>query len=131
MTPDLVALASAVTLLPGWEWWPGMLAQTSTGRSMRLVQAEDIAPWLTTTGEVRAYPDLTDPATGGVLLDLLGPGWMVDAQVEGSPYVVYRRVTDRSWLGEHWLGVTLAEACCRAAVVLRRWPGARRAEEDP
>ena len=126
MTPALIAIARAVVALPGWEWWPG---------TRYLVPPAWADGWMPSgrVGDSHSpglppdardpVPDPTDPATGGVLLSLLGPGWMVDAQVEGSPYVVYRRVTDRSWLGEHWSGATLAEACCCAALAVGRWPG--------
>lgn len=61
-----------------------------------------------------AYPDLTDAATGGVLLDVLGPGWTVITRIgkvdahptgcAGPPGVS---------------GATVAEACARA--LLAEW----------
>lgn len=62
-----------------------------------------------------AIPDLTDDATGGVLLGMLGGGW-----------ISYRSVTRASWSvrlagGEspEYLGTSLAEACARA--LLAEW----------
>lgn len=63
-------------------------------------------------------PDLTDAATGGVLLDMLGPGWgsTRDRRVADLPesFRVYP-----VGAGSAWSGDTLAEACARA--LLAKW----------
>lgn len=121
MTPDLRDLARDVVAIPGWKWLPGMLVNVA-GLTLRARRADDVLPWLTTAGEVRAYPDLTDPATCGVLLDLLGPdgpaaGWDVNYDDEG------RCAVSSYSAGVTGVGRTLGEACCRVAVAMGRWPG--------
>ena len=122
MTSDLRDLARAAVALPGWEEQPGMLVDAA-GLTLRVRRADDVLPWLTTTGEVRAYPDLTDPATGGVLLCLLGPGWVVyyEATIESYPEMWTLR---GETVAGH--GFSLAAACCSAALAVGRWPGRQR-----
>ena len=97
--PADLTLARELVALPGWQWMPGMLAVSlSPGPGQRLSDAgwtgtwsqrcRDAVPppvpeWISQPEDAAWYPaepggwwpDLDDPATGGVLLDLLGPGW--------------------------------------------------------
>jgi len=60
-------------------------------------------------------PDLTDDATGGVLLGMLGAGWTCEhceAANGASVWHVYPRGHTKP--PETHFGVTLAEACARA-----------------
>lgn len=59
-------------------------------------------------------PDLTDAATGGVLLDMLGDGWLA---VRARGWGVHKPGSPISPPRHH--GETLAEACARA--LLAEW----------
>ena len=59
-------------------------------------------------------PDLTDAATGGVLLDMLGDGWLA---VCARGWGVHKPGSPISPPRHH--GETLAEACARA--LLAEW----------
>ena len=59
-------------------------------------------------------PDLTDAATGGVLLDMLGDGWLA---VRARGWGVYKPGSPINPPRHH--GATLAEACARA--LLAEW----------
>jgi hypothetical protein len=63
-----------------------------------------------------AWPDLTDDATGGVLLGMLGDWWAVRI-VKGGVTVRPSGQGERSHLSRS--GATLAEACAR--VLLAAW----------
>ena len=65
-------------------------------------------------------PDLTDAATGGVLLCALGPGWSVMHGGSKSAWEVWG--WDHGDLDREFRGPTLAAACCRAAIAIGRWP---------
>ena len=81
MTPDLTTLARALVALPGWTWAPGML--TTAGSRVVGVDGQILLCWALDDlpfGAIKlagtaSLPDLLDRATGGVLLDRLGPGW--------------------------------------------------------
>ena len=62
--------------------------------------------------------DLTDAATGGVLLDMLGSGYLVErfSPEVGVPWSVRRYDFDD---GPFYVGKSLAEACARA--LLAEW----------
>lgn len=115
MTPDLLTLARAYMALPG--------------APVRDMSADELAvdgyraPWRQRDGagilwapdNGGSLPDLRDDATGGVLLGMLGRGWLA-----------YQREHDGRWEmgrpdGEHRQeGATLAEAVARVAVALGR-----------
>jgi len=101
MSPELIELAKAAAALPGWEWRDGCYLPA---------KSPDEAP----------YPCLIRAGTGGVLLDLLGPGWHVDRSGEGI-WSVY--ADEFAPMDARGLGATLGEACARAALALGRWPG--------
>lgn len=142
MTPDLLNLARAVTALPGWRWMPGM--QTSVeDRIVDATQCVD-GRWILDTNEgtvtnARAghegwrrtwydqaqeveknfaadapLPDLTDAATGGCMLAMLGD--VAVEQIDGKVCIIWPpdgRAADRN--------VTLAEACARVALARGGW----------
>lgn len=125
MTSEQIELARRAMALPGWEWRPGMFTQSGTwvtvvfdGNATMLLADED-AQW-----EERCYKrhelHLADPtgATDNILLKLLGPN-----------VAVYYSYVNLEWVVAIPFGGViarapyLAEACCRAAVALGRWPG--------
>jgi len=124
VSPAQVKLARALVALPSWRWEVGMLARGSGyGRS-----GPWGTPWLTDLAERvtgggpphadNAYPDLTDAATGGVLLGMLPVvGTTVDwwDVLEGDTIVVYCRVCIGDGL---YVGSTIGEACARALLAL-------------
>lgn len=142
MTPEQTDLAHRVALLPGlrlaYNDWRAMLVSVeSYGDGWELVhvvnlsypphlECFNIAPegkWggmdLRKDGATfRPCPDLTDPATGGCLLALLGSGWSSTTPTAGHHVVVKRDIH-----GPRGEGRTLAEACARVALSLGRWPG--------
>ena len=84
------------------------------------------------------WPDLTDAATGGCLLALLGESIRHVRQVSGHRALRERlrtthgRVCCDGWVIEYVTGAvgmpkadgaTLGEACARVALALGRWPG--------
>ena len=118
MTPDLLALARAVIALPGWRWMPGMATQNKA-RVIEVNKHGGLFHLYTALGAIPAepqwpyVPDLTDAATGGCMLAMLGPcrvwidsegdAWMQEAGLDPEPFR------------------TLAEACARVALARGRW----------
>lgn len=114
MTPDLLTLAASVVALPGWRWMPGMLSNHGArylGGGLWIDASSAGAVFADPNqGEV---PDLTDAATGGCMLAMLGPcrvwidsegdAWMQEAGLDPEPFR------------------TLAEACARVALARGRW----------
>ena len=104
--------------LPGWRWMPGMLGRAgSLGQlTVRLRRGDEghVAP--------DVWPDPDDPATGGALLALLGPGaW--DNVAPGSTQA-YDGEGWWAWVGGEWSeGLSLGRACIAAAEAIGRWPG--------
>jgi hypothetical protein len=119
MTPAQIELARQAVALPGWAFSPPESHKMEPRRSQRGIlwvrSAHPRGPWV---------PSLMDDsgATDGVLLKLLGPGWSMCRTSEG---VIRLLSTRRPGLAVLTVqeGVTLAEACCRAAVAFGRWPG--------
>lgn len=126
MTPAQVELARALVALPGWRWRAGMLAQCS-GRLVRVVQWDGDAvagtgarmlpsgAWVSAPVYCDDLPDLTDDATGGVLLGMLMAAALVD--LNGMRGTVTLQLVVRE---EYYRGSTLAEAAARALVALGR-----------
>lgn len=128
-------IAQQAMALPGFKWMPGMLPIVpGVGRyqSDRVFepgspptvfmeeQEEQGRPWWPDELPAGSVPDLSDPATGGCLLELLGLpntaySWLEHVQVVTWPDGADSRVGAR--------GATLAEACCHVAIALGRWPG--------
>ena len=137
MTPALVDLARALVALPGWRWEAGMLVcGAGWFAAARICDADptdgkpdlweyrgytrgpcaagslaDTSPW----DYADAYPDLTDAATGGVLLGMLLDVALVD--LNGMRGTVTLQLVVRE---EYYRGTTLGEACARALVALGR-----------
>lgn len=129
MTPDQIALSRKLASLPGFAMSPGMRDNDQT-RVLRMVAArtyyadgvsEDANPdepndgWYEYThngaeDDPEAIPDLTDDATGGVLL-----GWL--AAMGECPTAFFHG--DKWTLNGH-PGSTLAEACAHALVAVGR-----------
>jgi hypothetical protein len=122
MTNELTDLARAAVALPGWRWPDGM----------RWTVFRD-APLESFSGRIDrhppafrgALPDLTDPATAGLLWQMLGRDcWMVELSPIGWMW-------QPSAHGGQWplsQGAScLGEACARVAVAAGRWDGDLRA----
>lgn len=141
MTPDILTLAASVVALPGWRWIPGMLLADgyrvvgsadygdgmwalalSGGATLTNVNGEG---WRRILGEEEGemkesadapLPDLTDAATGGGLLSLLGyERGCIYPWAEGYRW----RITIKAPLEPPC--ATLAEACARVALARGRW----------
>jgi len=135
MNAEQLDLARRLAAHPRFEWCAGMLAleNPSSGHwqpgdyvwrivtgapdVMALLSEGDVheAPYMPSSF-LEAVPDLTDDATGGVLLGMLGPGCSV------------LRDKRRAGQSDEWTvasgpgggsGATLAEACARA--LLAEW----------
>ena len=126
MRPDLLALARAYVALPGA---PRLLATLGDGAVW--VRSDDTGVcWCWDTHESRWLPDLTDDATGGVMLGMLGSAaWRVTRRHpagDGSPWYADLYLSARkpgSVVPEEFYGAycaPLAEACARVAVALGR-----------
>jgi hypothetical protein len=131
MTPDQVALSLAARGVVDARWRPGMLARAVDPIHKDRV---DSPGWRIPSGRPQLphspytwVYDLTDDATGGCLLVMLGPGVEVDHGCDdsGDPGLDWT-ITVRDLDGRGVVmvsGATLGEACARAAVVLDCWPG--------
>ena len=131
MDSNLTTLARALVALPGFEWRAGMLAVEDGGPGA--VRVTDATVMVVGTGQHSTYfrdwvltrkgrgwlPDLTDDATGGCLLAMLGPGWA--ARRTESRWAVFRPgvsvLEDPDIYGQ-----SLAEAAARALVAIGRVP---------
>ena len=118
MSPALIALARGYMALDGAPNMADVLFAYSRGGTF--YRRDENGMLWADVGDVRALigewlPDLTDASTGGSILPLLGPGWLV-----------YQRVHDGVWEvgrpdGEHRQeGATLAEAVARVALAVGR-----------
>lgn len=125
-------LARRLAAHPRFEWRPGMLAledpslgnwQPGDYRWRIITGAPDLAA-VTAEHDIheapympyafaRAVPDLTDAATGGVLLGMLGPGWSLDTNAASI------ELRGPCGKGGVYVGDSLAEACARA--LLDQW----------
>jgi len=134
--------------LPGFRWMPGMRddegviillvdddgtpvewAPIPPGRALHTVVTGHGSPgWCFVEWEGRIL-NSHDPATGGCLLELLGPCWSAAAMSQSSDdrFVVEPAEDCGSGMIEHGAtigrGHTLGQACIAAALVLGRWPG--------
>jgi hypothetical protein len=105
MNQELTEIARQLTELEGFEWAAGM-AYHLDGRRQRM-HGNDPSAWLVSFG----YPDHTDAATGGILLEALGPGWAV---VNAGGYWGVQDVRAKPLVWH--TAETLAEACARALI---------------
>ena len=113
MTPELRTIAEQITTLPGWKWLPGLCVINPDGRRSNLLGARDSVPgWL---------PDITDPATGGVLLSLMNdPSLELGRGQDGAPaWYCLVCPDDGEWVPGY--GATPGEAIARLAVARGRW----------
>lgn len=62
-------LAVRTVSCKGWRWMPGMLAIPANGLMSRTIRLTDDQDWPHDLG--LRLPDLSDPATGGLILQLL------------------------------------------------------------
>lgn len=138
MNPDQLDLARRLAAHPRFDWLRGMAAIESPPPPSTNCQPGDTA-WrildespdlVAVTSELdiheaphmpsafaMAIPDLTDAATGGVLLDMLRPG-----HLEYFPEEHVWLTRKKSVLNvPYHAGKTLAEACARA--LLAEWGG--------
>jgi len=67
MTPEQIALAGALTRIAGWRWLASMRALRGNGSSYHL--GHEVSNEIMGS----ALPDLNDPATAGILLEMLAP----------------------------------------------------------
>lgn len=113
MTDDLRSLANDAVATPGWRWVPGMLSNHDArylGAGLWIDASSAGAVYADPNqGEV---PDLTDAATGGCMLALLGlccvTVYRDSVVVAAGDFVVLR-------------AATLAEACARLARARGYW----------
>ena len=139
MNPDQLDLARRLAAHPRFEWRRGMAALESSpsgnwqpgdyewrilsgAPDLAAVTSEhDIheAPYMPSAFG-RAYPDLTDAATGGVLLHILGPGYELAhySRPTGTMSLWVVKLRGRPDAIQY-AGCTLAEACARA--LLAEW----------
>ena len=145
MNPDQLDLARRLAAHPLFQWQRGMVAleDPATGHwqpgdyewsiiegapDIRAVTSEgDIheSPY-TPSAFARAVPDLTDAATGGVLLDMLiqscgdGVGWFIKRSGAYTvTHAVEKSVKPGMAKSKKATGTTFAEACARA--LLAEW----------
>lgn len=127
MNKELTELSRELVGLEGFVWGAGLKAgrlridgQDPDGRPVRYESYYDEWDEKDPYKKCACYagdntPDLTDPGTGGILLDALGPVWSAHHAPDGT-----WAVTD---YGDTFhRGSTLAEACAQA-LVARGWYG--------
>lgn len=113
MTPELRTLAEQIVALPGWRWLPGLCVTNADGLRVWLQAAHSSVPgWL---------PDLTDPATWGVLLSLMtDPSLELGRGRDGAPaWYCLVCPSDGEWVPGY--GDTPGEAIARLAVARGMW----------
>lgn len=138
MNPDQLDLARRLAEHPRFEWRRGMVAIESLPSGnwqpgdyewrilvgvphVAAVTSEHCiheAPYMP-AAFAKACPDLTDAATGGVLLDMLGDGWNTERYLAGTGASAWTARKRGSWDHPTHNGLTLAEACARA--LLAEW----------
>lgn len=121
MTPELRTLAEQIVALPGWRWLPGLCVTNADGLRVWLQAAHSSVPgWL---------PDLTDPATGGVLMGLfpLAKDCVDVRQINAGIDI---QSGPLFWLAHYWSqgrvlhtgrGATFGEAIAQIALARGRW----------
>lgn len=105
--------------LPGWKWMPGMLGMWSGeggfvygGRPGRCAD------------DPNAVPDLSDPATGGCCLALLGDeAWRVRYVNAGRWEAYLGNMRPIHAFTSSTVYDSLGAACFAVAEALGRWPG--------
>jgi hypothetical protein len=140
MNQEQTEIARLLTGLEGFEWTAGMRSMwdgcgACGGTSWRILSVADDGWPLRAiiedgTHQLNAWgmvgqpgaaalhiPDLTDAATGGILLEALGAGWQAHRHEDGS-WSVYH--WDRL-VGSGSYGRTIAEACARAQIARRHY----------
>ena len=141
MTPDLRTLTEQAIALPGWKWLPGMLDDVHKMRVTKVhaeIGAVELLNSDTSGGRVTLFrsredirrlemrPDITDPATGGVLL------WMMEQAESGfelartpgeahkdDPWCALASPDAAEWVTGY--GATFGEAIARLAVKRGGW----------
>ena len=111
MSPALTALARDYMALPGAPAWDVRADHWRILDAAR--RYDDGIRWLRIDSDW--LPDLTDASTGGSILPLLGPGWLVYQRMHDGVWEVSR--FDGAQMQE---GATLAEAVARVAVAVGR-----------
>ena len=137
---EVIGLAKRAVSLPGWRWMPGMRIVDPHGIGGFIVLAEGGewkvcnragSSWLSAQEIGACLPDLSDPAVGGVLLDMLGEQggmgtgvWFVGATAGAFGWTARRPgESPAEAVGRTGL-LSLAEACVFVAVDLGGWPEA-------
>lgn len=116
LDPSVVEVARALVRAPGWRWPMGVVGIYPDGRLVEVRGAEAWGPEL--------IPLLTDEATAGRLLELLGAAcgegitWEVGQRRAGRTVRYWARLTAGVHARE-WGGATVGEAVGRA--LLARW----------
>ena len=133
MTATVADLARELVGHPKWEWRDGMLAlsealpfrvteiTTEEGQILLLEGDPDcFINWSTAKTYASVWPDLTDAATAGCLLAMLGDD--VQALLHFTTetrWGVYRNTMDPYMSNKRGhIGATLGEACARALLAL-------------
>lgn len=120
MTPALLALSRAYMALPGAprQDHPGYVTATGQKQPDGRWRTPDGYLWVWDDETTQMVLDLTDAATGGVMLDRLRP--VMEPVIDCDPRTGYalRRMGERFTPGSG--RATLAEAVARAAVALGR-----------
>jgi len=114
MTDEETKLARELTAAKQWEWRDGMLAPHPDFRSFRVCLDVDCLSW-TVEPNAGAYPDLSDPATKGVLLEMVREALKDPAY---SPHTVAGR-----WFTRHASNAIecQSEGATLALVLLAAW----------
>jgi len=131
MTPDQQTLARALTELDGWRWSSGMWCEDQADGERWVVIAgpddDRRYRWCSERGRVvedysmAILPDILDPATAGLVLQLVPAPWRVQTGVRegGTVYRVTSSADDgRTW-DSGWRP-TLGEAAARACIAAGR-----------
>lgn len=145
VNPAQADLARALVALPGWEWRAGMTAIDKKGArwlvyfgrpailcGQGIGHAGYVGGWESSAPIfLSPIPDLTDDATGGILLGMLPPDHMID-RCAGAATVTIRGhrparpdlVYEHGGLNVWWSvnGATLGEAVAAALVAVGRCP---------
>ena len=125
MTDEETKLARELTAAKQWEWRDGMLAcgEGMYANKEKRVVLDDgfpsvVSPFHHETYEsisTRAYPDLSDPATKGVLLEMV-------RKARGRPdFYVEPRNNPLRWIGEDYEPPSTTEGAALAKALLAAW----------
>ncbi len=120
MTPELIELARAAMALPGWRF-PRPDGQLRDKHGIRWVASDPLD--FQRGGSGHPVPDLADPATGGVLVTMLG----FEARRVRATASMREYAAGFPWCAEAELRLPMAscryqaEAACRVAVDIGGW----------